>query len=41
MSEILGPMLAARFIQIDSQVSTLMDFELTRSTPLFQLPETE
>ena len=36
MSEILGPVLAARFIQVDSQISTLMDFELMRSTPLIQ-----
>ena len=39
MSEILGPVLAARFIQVDSQISTLMDFELMRSTPLIQQPE--
>ena len=39
MSEILGPVLAARFIQVDSQISTLMDFELMRSTPLIQPPE--
>ncbi len=39
MSEILGPVMAARFIQVDSQISTLMDFELMRSTPLIQPPE--
>ena len=39
MSEILGPVLAARFIQVDSQISTLMDFELMRSTPLIQQPQ--
>ncbi len=38
MSEILGPVLAARFIQVDSQISTLMDFELMRNTPLIQPP---
>ncbi len=39
MSEILGPVLAARVIQVDSQISTLMDFELMRSTPLIQQPQ--
>jgi len=38
MTEILGPVLAARFIQVDSQITTLMDFELMRSTPLIQPP---
>lgn len=33
-SEALDPVIAARFIQIDSQVSTLLDFELMRNTPL-------
>jgi hypothetical protein len=33
-SEALGPVLAARFIQVDSQISTMMDFEMTRNTPL-------
>jgi hypothetical protein len=35
-SEALGPALAARFIQVDSQVSTLLDFEMARNTPLLQ-----
>ncbi len=33
-SEVLGPVLAARFIQVDSQISTLLDFEMMRNTPL-------
>ena len=33
-SEALGPVLAARFIQVDGQVSTLLDFELMKATPL-------
>jgi hypothetical protein len=33
-SEAVGPVLAARFIQVDSQIGTLMDFELMRKTPL-------
>ncbi len=33
-SEALGPVLAARFTQVDSQVSTLLDFELMKATPL-------
>ena len=33
-SKLLGPVLAARFIQVDSQISTLMDFEMMRNTPL-------
>lgn len=33
-SEAVGPVLAARFIQVDSQIGTLMDFELMRTTPL-------
>lgn len=30
----LDPMIAARFIQVDSQMSTLIDFEIMRNTPL-------
>jgi hypothetical protein len=33
-SKALGPVLAARFIQVDGQVSTLLDFELMKATPL-------
>ena len=33
-SEAVGPALAARFIQVDSQITILMDFELMRQTPL-------
>ncbi len=39
-SKLLGPVLAARFIQVDSQISTLMDFEMMRNTPLI-LPAVE
>jgi Spy/CpxP family protein refolding chaperone len=39
MSNVLGPVLAARFIQVDSQMSTLLDFEMMRLTPLITLPE--
>ncbi len=39
MSNVLGPVLAARFIQVDSQVSTLLDFEMMRLTPLIAVPE--
>jgi hypothetical protein len=39
-SAALGPVLAARFIQVDSQISTLMDFEMMRNTPLI-LPAKE
>jgi hypothetical protein len=39
-SEAVGPVLAARFIQVDSQIATLMDFELMRNTPLI-LPVAE
>jgi hypothetical protein len=35
-SKALGPVLAARFIQVDSQMSTLLDFEMARNTPLIQ-----
>ena len=35
-SEVLGPALAARFIQVDSQMSTLLDFEMARNTPLIE-----
>ena len=37
-SEALGPVLAARFIQVDGQVSTLLDFELMKATPLITPP---
>jgi hypothetical protein len=33
-STAVGPVLAARFIQVDSQITILMDFELMRKTPL-------
>ena len=36
-SEALGPALAARFIQVDSQMSTLLDFEMARNTPLIEV----
>lgn len=35
-SKALGPVLAARFIQVDSQMSTLLDFEMARNMPLIQ-----
>ncbi|MCX2981180.1 hypothetical protein EYC98_09915 [Halieaceae bacterium IMCC14734] len=38
ISKALDPILAARFIQVDSQVSTLLDFELMKSTPLIAPP---
>jgi Spy/CpxP family protein refolding chaperone len=38
-SEAVGPVLAARFIQVDSQITVLMDFELMRQTPLILPPE--
>ncbi len=38
MSKALDPILAARFIQVDSQVFTLLDFELMKSTPLIAPP---
>jgi hypothetical protein len=41
MSEALGPVLAARFLQVDGQVSTLLDFEMMRLTPLIQAPVAE
>lgn len=34
LAKALDPVIAARFIQIDSQVSTLLDFELMKNTPL-------
>jgi len=37
-SEALGPVLAARFIQVDSQLATLMNFEMNRSMPLIRPP---
>jgi hypothetical protein len=37
-SDALGPVLAARFIQVDGQVSTLLDFELMKATPLITPP---
>ena len=39
MSEALGPVLAARFLQVDGQVSTLLDFEMVQLTPLLQPAE--
>lgn len=38
ISKALDPILAARFIQVDGQVSTLLDFELMKSTPLIAPP---
>jgi hypothetical protein len=42
-SKALGPALAARFIQVDGQISTLLDFEMARNTPLIeaQAPEAD
>jgi hypothetical protein len=37
-SAAVGPVLAARFIQVDGQVSTLLDFELMKATPLITPP---
>lgn len=34
MATALDPLIAARFIQVDSQISTLLDFELMKNTPL-------
>ncbi len=39
MSEALGPVLAARFLQVDGQISTLLDFEMVQLTPLLQAEE--
>ncbi len=39
MSEALGPVLAARFLQVDGQISTLLDFEMVQLTPLLQPAE--
>ena len=36
-ADVLGPALAARFIQVDSQMSTLLDFEMARNTPLIEV----
>jgi hypothetical protein len=36
MSDALGPVLAARFLQVDGQISTLLDFEMVQLTPLLQ-----
>ena len=36
-AKVLGPALAARFIQVDSQMSTLLDFEMARNTPLIEV----
>ncbi len=36
----IGPVLAARFIQVDGQISTLLDFELMQATPLIVPPLT-
>jgi hypothetical protein len=37
-ADAVGPVLAARFIQVDGQVSTLLDFELMKATPLITPP---
>jgi hypothetical protein len=34
----VGPVLAARFIQVDSQISTLLDLEVAGSMPLIMSP---
>lgn len=39
MSDALGAAVAARFIQVDSQISTLLDFEMVQLTPLLQPAE--
>ncbi|MDJ0879882.1 MAG: hypothetical protein QNI86_14785 [Halieaceae bacterium] len=39
MSDALGAGVAARFIQVDSQISTLLDFEMVQLTPLLQPAE--
>ncbi len=39
MSEALGPVLAARFLQVDGQMSTLLDFEINQLMPLIQSEE--
>jgi hypothetical protein len=39
IAQALDPVIAARFIQIDSQISTLLDFELMRNTPLIAAPQ--
>lgn len=41
MSEALGPVLAARFLQVDGQLSTLLDFEMMKLTPLIEAPVAE
>lgn len=41
MSEALGPVLAARFLQVDGQISTLLDFEMMKLTPLIEAPVAE
>ncbi len=38
-AEAIGPVLAARFIQVDWQISTLLDFELLEATPLIVPPQ--
>ncbi len=40
-SEALGPVQAARFMQVDSQITTLLDFEIARNTPLIQAQAAE
>jgi Spy/CpxP family protein refolding chaperone len=40
-SKALGPALAARFIQVDGQISTLLDFEMARNTPLIEVRVSE
>ena len=39
MSEALNPVLAARFLQVDGQVSTLLDFEINQLMPLIRPEE--
>lgn len=37
-ADAIGPLLAARFIQVDGQISTLLDFELMQATPMIMPP---
>ena len=41
LSQAVDPILAARFIQVDAQVATLLDFELMKSTPLIAPPPSD
>lgn len=41
IADALGPVLAARFLQVDGQISTLLDFEMMQLTPLIEAPVAE